>query len=211
MCFEVEKLSIAPNRLKILYDEQILNSGELVEITGVLQGKPELTVGGFFLNLKTESVNYKGNEQQVSGSIKLFAAVINQQIADEYEQLNLGYGTKIRVACELRREDKFLNPGVASQKEILDGQGIDATGTIKSPLLVENLGAIQTFAPLAWVYDRRQSLIIEFKKHFSVSTAGVLIASLLGNKYHLDKTTSESFREGGTFHILVISGLQITF
>ncbi|MEK7723985.1 MAG: ComEC/Rec2 family competence protein [Acidobacteriota bacterium] len=65
--------------------------------------------------------------------------------------------------------------------------------------------------PFEWVAERRQNLILEFKKHFSVSTAGVLIASLLGNKYHLDKTTSESFREGGTFHILVISGLQITF
>jgi competence protein ComEC len=34
---------------------------------------------------------------------------------------------------------------------------------------------------------------------------------LLGNRYFLDKTTAEVFREGGTFHVLVISGLHITF
>lgn len=39
-CFQVDKLSIASNHLKVLYDEQVLNSGEPVEIIGVLQGKP---------------------------------------------------------------------------------------------------------------------------------------------------------------------------
>ena len=38
-----------------------------------------------------------------------------------------------------------------------------------------------------------------------------MIASLLGNRYFLDKQTAEIFREGGTFHVLVISGLHITF
>ena len=38
-----------------------------------------------------------------------------------------------------------------------------------------------------------------------------MIASLLGNKNFLDKNSADVFREGGTFHILVISGLHITF
>src|SRR6185295_14476213 len=36
-------------------------------------------------------------------------------------------------------------------------------------------------------------------------------AALLGNRYRLSRSTSERFREGGTFHVLVISGLHITF
>ena len=54
-------------------------------------------------------------------------------------ELNLNYGSRIRVACNLQRENNFLNPGVISQKEILDQKDIDATGIIKSPLLVEKL------------------------------------------------------------------------
>jgi len=38
-----------------------------------------------------------------------------------------------------------------------------------------------------------------------------LIASLLGNKYFLDKTTSRAFAKEAHFTVLVISGLQITF
>jgi competence protein ComEC len=211
LCFQTEKSSIAPHRLKNLYDRQIFISGEPIEITGVLQGKPELAVGGFFLELKAESAVYKGSEKAVSGNVRLFAPTVDAQIAAEYEQLQLKYGTRLRVACELRREEKFQNPGVKSQKEILDQKKIDATSIIKSPLLIENLGAASSFQPLGFVYEQRQNLIVEFKKHFSPKTSGVLIASLLGNRYHLDKATAERFREGGTFHVLVISGLQITF
>ena len=209
--FQIEKRSVKQNRLKVLYDTGVLISGEPLEIIGISEGKPELSVGGFFLTVDAKTVVRKNTEQKVSGKIKLFAAAKTDQIAQDYEKLQIGYGTKINVACELRREEKFLNPGVSSAKEILDSQGIDATCTIKSPLLLENTGNVETFAPLAWIYEQRQDLILKFKKYFSVSTAGVLIASLLGNRYHLDKQTSESFRDGGTFHILVISGLQITF
>lgn len=211
LSFQVEKLAVKPNRLRVLYDTNVLSSGEPLEFTAVSQSKPELTIGGFFLTLSAKSVFHKGSEQAVSGKIRMFAPVISEQTAQEYERLQIVYGTKIKAACELRREDKFLNPGVSPAKEILDAQDIDALCTIKSPLLLENLGKDENFAPLGWIYEQRQNLILKFKKYFSVSTAGVLIASLLGNRYHLDKTTSQSFREGGTFHILVISGLQITF
>lgn len=211
LCFQIEILSVKSNRLKVLYETKVLTSGEPLEITGISQGKPELAVGGFFLALNAESVEYKGGYRDVTGKVKIFAPFTNDQTAQEYDQLQIGYGTKISAACELRREERFLNPGVSSAKEMLDAQGIDALCTIKSPLLLKNLGESESFVPLAWIYEQRQNLILEFKKSFSVSTSGVLIASLLGNRYHLDKKTSQSFREGGTFHILVISGLQITF
>jgi len=208
---QIEKQTIAENRVKRIYDENRINSGDPVEIEGVLQTNPELAVGGFFLILKTERAVYKNSEITVSGNIRLFAPASNEQIQNEYNQLNLSYGTRIRIACNLRREDNYLNAGVISHKEILDQKGIDATATVKSPLLLENLGQEKTFAPLAWVYERRQSLIIDFRDNFSVSTAGILIASLLGNEHFLDKQTAEVFRSGGTFHVLVISGLHITF
>ncbi|HEY0429219.1 MAG TPA: DNA internalization-related competence protein ComEC/Rec2 [Pyrinomonadaceae bacterium] len=209
--FQIENQNIPANRLKRLFDENQIQSGDPIEIEGVLQAKPELAAGGFFLKLKTETAIYKGEERKISGAVRLFAPIQNEQIAAEYEHLNLQYGSRVRVACNLRREDGYSNPGVVSQKEILDQLDIDATAIIKSALLVENLGEARDFAPLAWIFERRQELITNFREKFNVSTAGVLIASLLGDKYFLDKPTAEVFREGGTFHVLVISGLHITF
>jgi competence protein ComEC len=209
--FQIENQNVSTNRLKRLFDESRIKSDDSIEIEGVLESKPELAASGFFLKLKTEKAIYKGEEIKISGTVRLFAPVQDEQIAAEYGRLNLQYGSSIRVACQLKREENFLNPGVISPKEILDQTDTDAVGIIKSSLLVEKLGDLQNFAPLAWIYDRRQDLIKDFKNHFSVSTAGVLNASLLGDKYFLDKQTAEVFREGGTFHVLVISGLHITF
>jgi competence protein ComEC len=208
---QIERQTVAENRVKRIYDENRINSGDPIEIEGVLQSKPELAVGGFFLVLKTERAVYKNLEIKMSGNVRLFAATPSEQIKSEYEALTLNYGTRIRVACNLRREDAFLNAGVVSRKEVLDQKDIDATASVKSPLLVERMGEARTFLPLAWIYERRQNLILDFRDNFSVSTAGILIASLLGNSHFLDKQTAEIFRAGGTFHVLVISGLHITF
>ncbi len=90
--------------------------------------------------------------------------------------------------------------------------GIDATCSVKSDrLLKEHIADESVFLPLAWVYDQRANVIDEFRRNLSPKAAGVMIASLLGNKYFLDKDTADLFRDGGTFHILVISGLHITF
>ena len=209
--FEIENQPIAETRIKRIYDDHRITSGDPIEIEGVLQTKPELAAGGFFLVLKTEKAIYKQSEIKVSGKVRLFAPIIGKQIESEYERLNLNYGSRIRIACRLRREDDFLNAGVMPHTELLDQKQIDGVGIIKSPLLVEKIGEEKTFAPLAWIYERRQNLIVDFRDNFSSSTAGVLIASLLGNSHFLDKQTAEVFRSGGTFHVLVISGLHITF
>lgn len=209
--FQVENQAIAPHRVKRIYDENRIVSGDPLEIEGVLQGTPELAVGGFFLILKTEKAIYKSSETEISGSVKLFAAAADEPYKSAYESLNLNYGSRLRVACRLRRENGFLNPGMIRHTEILDQQGIDATGIVKSPLLVEKIGETKIFLPLKWIYEFRQKLTIDFRDNFNVSTGGVLIASLLGNDNFLDKRTAATFRDGGTFHVLVISGLHITF
>ena len=42
-------------------------------------------------------------------------------------------------------------------------------------------------------------------------TAGVLDAVLLGNRHKVSREVADRFREGGTFHVLVIAGLHISF
>jgi len=212
LCFQIENQdAVSPGRLKSLYDKQQIKSGDPIEIEGVLKSAPESSVGGFFLEIRADKAIYKNSEIKVSGKVRLFAAAGDDKTADEYKQLNLQYDSKIRVACRLRREDDFLNAGVVPKGETLDQMDIDATGIIKSPLLVEKIEDSTDFSSLGWIFRRRENLIAGFKNNFNVSTAGVLIASLLGNKYFLDKPTADIFREGGTFHVLVISGLHITF
>lgn len=207
----VERKSVASDRIRIIYDEGIVASGDPVEVTGVLDPGPEPAPDGFYLTLKVERIRIREETRQASGVVSLFALVRDKTIRAEYDALELRYGARINVMTVLNRTDNFRNPGVTSFREFLDQRGYDATGTIKSPLLIERLDDDIVFLPLAWLYQWRQALLVSIDRRFSPETAGVLEAALLGNRYHLTQGTAERFREAGTFHVLVISGLHISF
>ncbi len=220
LSMQAERQSVRPDRLSVLYDKGTFQSGTPVEVEGVLLGGAEATTQGEILTLRAEKLRYRGTDHVVSGNVRLFSlqspkseiSNMRSEISDAGSEIsNLKYGSRIRVASVLEREDEFLNPGVITRREMLDRLGIDASGSVKSRLLIEHIADESVFLPLAWVYDQRANIIDEFRRNLSPKAAGVMIASLLGNKYFLDKDTADLFREGGTFHILVISGLHITF
>lgn len=203
----VTERNSSASRIRTIYDSGQIASGRLVEIEGTLTSAPEFAVDGEFLTLAASNLTKKENTQTVTGTVRVFVPFggSNSNAAE------LKYGSRIRVPCRLSREDAYLNPGVQPRRRMLDDLGIDATCTVKSGLLIEHLSDEGVFLPLAWVYDTRAKLIDNFRRNLSPSAGGVMIASLLGNRHFLDRETGELFREGGTFHILVISGLHITF
>ena len=134
--FHFELQQNTASRLKTLYDSGTIRSGSPVEIEGILIGRPEPAVEGDFLNLRSSSLHHKNDHKTVTGNVRLF--VPKRPDHDLKSEIsNLKYGSRIRTACNLEREDEYLNPGVLPKREILDRLGIDATCSIKSSLLVE--------------------------------------------------------------------------
>jgi len=201
----------APNRIARIYDEGLITSDAPVEITGTVQGQPEAAPESFYLTLRTESIRFKGSERNATGTVLLLAHIREQKVRQHYDALDLRHGARIRVMVALDREDAFRNPGVMRLTEYLERNDFDATGVIKSPLLIERLDDDAVFLPLAWLYDWRTKLQQQFNARLSAETAGVLNAALLGNRYGLSQAAADRFRAGGTFHVLVISGMQISF
>lgn len=210
-CFFYEEISVAEHRVKRVYDEGRITSGDPVTIEGKLIGGEEPAPNGVFLLIRTNALTYKNETSTVTGKVRLFLPLNSAEAADDLDQLKLGHGMLVRVASSLDREERYLNPGVARRTEILDRQGIDAAGVVKSPLLIEVIRESSPWEPLQYFYSFRRYAIATAHQHFSPRVSGVLIAAILGDKYFLDRDTSEAFRRGGTFHILVISGLHITF
>jgi competence protein ComEC len=182
-----------------------------VELTGVLAQQPEAAPGAVYLTLRVEKLTLKGDEQRAVGTVSLLFPLMGNAAETEFERLELRYGARIRAVTTLKRSETFRNPGGTSFTEYLDRKGFAATGILKSPQLIERLDDEPVFLPLAWLYDWRQRLQEAIKTRFAPETAGVLNASLLGNQYFLSRSAGERFREGGTFHVLVISGLHISF
>jgi competence protein ComEC len=206
----VQSSTVSADRVKRIYDDGRIASGDPVEIEGFVRGGPEPGFSGYTIELETLNLVTHGRPQPVSGSVRLFVSTESIESQEELASLNLGHGSHVVVACRLEREERFQNPGVMSRKLALDQRGIDAVANVKSPLLIEKLSD-EGSAFLSPVFEVRRKLTADFQNLFSVPTTGILIASLLGDKSLLDKQTADLFREGGTFHILVISGLHITF
>jgi len=173
--------------------------GEPITLTGWLDGPPELARDRVYLSLNVENMTAR------------VSLLVTLRDANEFKNLQLRYGTRIQVTTTLDRTGNYRNPGVSSLTEFLDRNGYDATGVIKSPAAITRLDDTRVFPPLAWLYDWRTRLQQQIDTRFQPETAGVLDATLLGNRYNLSPAASERFREGGTFHVLVISGLHISF
>ncbi|MEQ1764754.1 MAG: ComEC/Rec2 family competence protein, partial [Pyrinomonadaceae bacterium] len=203
--------NVAEDRIKRIYEEGRIASGTPVEIEGRLIGLPEPAYDGAVIRLKAFRIVATKNAVAASGQVRMFVPLSEPEQKADLASLDLRSGATIRTACELLREDQYLNPGVMPRRQLLDQQGIDATCTVKSPLLIEVVAQPTLRSPFDLVYEQRAKLIEEFRERLSPQAAGVMIASLLGDKHYLDKDTAEVFRDGGTFHVLVISGLHITF
>ena len=199
------------NRLSQLYEQKIVGSGDPVELMGTIEGPPERAPDRIFLRLRTHTINFKQVEYQTSGIVLLTTHLAGDNSRRAFAALELRHGARIRVIVGLDREDTFRNPGVMQFTEYLDRNDFEATGVIKSPLLVERLSDDPVFLPLAWLYDWREKLQRQFGAMFSAETSGVLDAALLGNRYGLSQAAADRFRAGGTFHVLVISGMHISF
>ncbi len=191
----LEKRSEQTSDVKRLIEEDARRTWVL---TGVLDGPPEFARDRVYLSLRVEKIS----DLNASGRVWLLLP---------FKALDLRYGARIQVAATLDRTGNYRNPGVSMLSEYLDRRDFDATGIVRSPASIVRLDDARVFPPLAWLYGWRERLQRAIDSRFAPETAGVLDAALLGNRYNLSRDASERFREGGTFHVLVISGLHISF
>jgi competence protein ComEC len=195
----IERRADESRPLKVLIEQ---SDGEPFTLIGWLDAPPEFARDRVHLSLRVENI---------SGRVSILVPLRDAAAETAFTSLQLRYGTRIRITTTLDRTGNYHNPGVSSLAEFLDRNNYDATGIVKSLAAITRLDDTRVFPPLAWLYDWRSRLQQQIHTRFASETAGVLDAALLGNRYYLSPDASERFREGGTFHVLVISGLHISF
>lgn len=208
---QADLASRPPDAIGNLFADGRLVAGEPVEIEGLVERRPELSPEGFSFVLRAERLRRREEMLSASGRIALSVFAREETVRREYEALELRRGTRIRLAVNLRRGERYLNPGGNSFVEWLGMRDLEAEATLKSPLLVERLGDGFVLPTLRLAEDLRAGLTGRAAALFAPETAGIFIASALGNRRYLTAETAGVFRAGGTFHVLVISGLHITF
>ena len=201
--------SSGPERVRRIFERGELRPDEPCEVWGTLATLPELAPERIYLTIAVERVASLGKAQPASGTVQMVVPFHDKQARQDYDALRLDYGTRVRVLGMLSNRGGYRNPGAPEFDEMLEYRGFDASGWIKHPLLIEVLDTGQRNAVLWRLYQLRARMLAAILRHTKQPATGILAAALLGNRYFLERTTAQTFREGGTFHLLVISGSHV--
>ncbi|MGB8115157.1 MAG: ComEC/Rec2 family competence protein [Candidatus Sulfotelmatobacter sp.] len=119
------------------------------------------------------------------------------------------YGERIRLPVKLRVPRNFRNPGAFDYESYLADNGIAALASAK----VEDVEVLPGFGgtPIELLRSRIHSSIVA-KVHalWPPQQAALLAAMLIGEDAFLDRDTRVDFQRSGTYHILVVSGMNVT-
>lgn len=207
----LQRLDVRPQRLRELYRRGIIRPTEPVSIVGRLSRPPEDAPQRVYLDVDVEQIKTLKRVHPARGRARLMVPLDAEGAAAQYAQLALRYGDRIQVLTFLRRANRYRNPGSPDYTEYLDQHGYDVSGVVKSPRLIAVLTRGRGHSLRAALYRGKRRAALAIDELFSGRAAALLKAMLLGNRHFIGREVADRFRTGGTFHVLVISGMHVGF
>lgn len=124
------------------------------------------------------------------------------------EPVEVSYGDEVRGTFRLRHPRRFDNPGAFDYPAYLATQGIFLEGWTREP--VETVKASRGSTIFAFVFRLRAILLQRFDAAMPPPEAALLKATVLGDRSGLSREMNQAFLDSGTYHILAISGLNVS-
>jgi competence protein ComEC len=124
------------------------------------------------------------------------------------EAPEIAYGDEVRGFFRLRVPRRFGNPGAFDYPAYLATQGIFLEGWTREPL--ETLAAGRGSTVLAAIFRMRALLLRRLDAALPAQQAALLKATVLGDRSGLSPEVNQAFLDSGTYHILAISGLNVS-
>jgi competence protein ComEC len=119
------------------------------------------------------------------------------------------YGQRIRCVAKLRPPRNFRNPGAFDYERYLAEQGIAALGTGKAG----QVELLPGFVGSRFERSRQQiheNIVQKIHALWSPQHAALLDAMVIGDDAFLNRDTRLDFQRSGTYHILVVSGMNLS-
>ncbi len=170
---------------------------------------------------KQESVDVE-TEQLVSGDRHASASVgirltIYTQRAEEEEARDLGtdsalpvytYGERLHFPAKLRAPRNYGNPGSLDLVGYLASQGIRLTGSARARDVRVLAGFAGTRIGL-WRSSARRSVLNHIQRLWPGEPGALMQAMLIGGRAFFGRELKTNFQRTGTYHILVVSGINV--
>jgi competence protein ComEC len=118
------------------------------------------------------------------------------------------YGQRVRLTAKLRPPLNYKNPGAWDYRGYLASIGISALGSAKaeSVALLPGRGGTRL---LEWRWSARRSVLGMVHRVWAEPEAGLFDGVLIGNRQFISREVQLEFQRSGTYHLLVVSGMNI--
>jgi competence protein ComEC len=119
------------------------------------------------------------------------------------------YGERIRFPVKLKLPRNFRNPGAFDYEGYLASNGIAVLGSAKAEEIELLPGFVGNRVEL-WRSRIHASIIGKVHALWPAQQAALIDAMLVGENAFIDRDTRVDFQRSGTYHILVVSGMNVT-
>lgn len=119
------------------------------------------------------------------------------------------YGERIRLPVKLKLPRNFRNPGAFDYQSYLAANGIAALASAKA----DDVQLLPGFAGNRlelWRTRIHSSIIAKVHALWPAPQAALIDAMVIGEEAFIDRDTRVDFQRSGTYHILVVSGMNVT-
>jgi len=119
------------------------------------------------------------------------------------------YGERLRFPVKLKLPRNFRNPGAFDYQAYLTASGIAALGSTKAEDIILLPGFAGSRIEL-WRTRIHASIIAKVHALWPPQQAALIDAMVIGENAFIDRGTRIDFQRSGTYHILVVSGMNVT-
>jgi competence protein ComEC len=121
----------------------------------------------------------------------------------------LHYGDRIRFSAKLKLPRNFRNPGAFDYQSYLADRGIAALGSTK----IQSVDRLPGFAGSrigAWRSRLHRGVVAKVHELWPPREAALIDAMVIGEEAFIDRDTRVDFQRSGTYHVLVVSGMNVS-
>jgi competence protein ComEC len=119
------------------------------------------------------------------------------------------YGTRLRVRARLHPARNYRNPGAFDYEGYLRENGIAVLGSARAPD-VEQLPGFAGSRIERWRTRIHASIVAKIHELWPAQQAALMDAMVLGEDAFLEGGTRTEFQRSGTYHVLVVSGMNLS-
>jgi competence protein ComEC len=195
---------------------------QVLQITAHVTRDGRLQQGGFneikqTLDIETEDIETK-NEAHSGIRLSIYSPRPNDSAPEETSEIiPIGsapmpvfhYGDRIRFSAKLKLPRNFRNPGAFDYEGYLADRGIAALGSAKIEN-VERLPGFDGSRIAAWRSRLHRGIVAKVHELWPPREAALIDAMVIGEEAFIDRDTRADFQRSGTYHVLVVSGMNVT-